>query len=81
MRETINKLKRNLDNNKSRIGDLDRTIMDGVIFPDMGNFDIKPDMLTRDGSQSRSQTFSSSSDSQKTKTKLVQVFREFERLY
>lgn len=80
MREAINRLKRNLEMNKSRIGDLDRTIMEGVIIPEIGSFEVKGDLLAKDGAQSRSHTYSSSPDSQKLKTKVVQLFREFERL-
>lgn len=81
MREVINRLKRNLEVNKSRIGDLDRVIMEGVVIPEVGSFEIKGDLLSKDGAQSRSHTYSNSSDSQKLRTKVVQMFREFERLF
>ena len=75
IREAINRLKRNLEMNKSRIGDLDRVIMEGVSIPEIGSFEIKGDLLARDGAQSRSSTYANSSDSQKLKTKIVQMFR------
>lgn len=75
MREVINRLKRNLEMNKSRIGDLDKIIMEGVVIPEVGSFEIKGDLLAKDGAQSRSQSYSSSSEGQKLKTKVVQLFR------
>lgn len=38
-------------------------------------------MLTKDGAQGRSQVYSQSSDVQQLKTKVIQMFREFERLF
>ena len=80
MKEAINRLKRNLEMNKSRIGDLDKAIMEGVVIPEVGSFEVKGDLLAKDGAQSRSHTYSSSSDVQKLKTKVIQLFREFEKL-
>ena len=83
-REAFNKIKKNIDTNKSRIGDLERTIFDGVIIPE-GNFDIRSDVLTKDGASSRSGSYHGgsyhgASQEQKNKLQLVQLFREFERL-
>lgn len=61
--------------NRSRIGDLEKTIMEGVVIPEVGSFEVKSDLLAKDGAQSRSHTYTSSSDSQKLKTKVVQMFR------
>lgn len=61
IRESINRLKKNLETNRSRIGDLDRIILDGVSIPEVGGFEIKADTLTKDGAQSRSRTYSDSS--------------------
>lgn len=47
LREAMNRIKRNIDTNKSRIGDLERVIMEGVVIPDVGSFDIKADLLTK----------------------------------
>jgi alpha-glucuronidase len=46
--------------NKSRIGDLDRIILEGVTIPEVGGFEIKADTLTKDGAQSRSKTYTES---------------------
>lgn len=81
MRESINRLKKNFEMNKSRIGDLERVIMEGVNINEIGGFEIKADTLTKDGAQSRSRAFSESTDDQKLKTKVIQLFREFERLF
>lgn len=52
-----------------------------MVFPDVGNFDIKPDLLNGGSSSiSRARTFDQKTDNQKYRTKLVQFFREFERL-
>ncbi len=81
MRECINRLKKNFEIHKSRIGDLDRIILEGVNIPEVGGFEIRADTLTKDGAQSRSRTHSDSSEDQKLKTKAIQLFREFERLF
>lgn len=79
MRESINRLKKNFEIHKSRIGDLDRIILEGVNIPEVGGFEIKADTLTKDGAQSRSRIHSESTEDQKLKTKVIQMFREFER--
>ena len=79
LRESLNKLRRNVDTNKSRIGDLERTIFDGVAFPEAGSFEIKADVLTKDGALSRSKGYQNMSKNQKYKTQVIQLFREFER--
>jgi hypothetical protein len=79
LRESLNRVRKNIDSNKSRVGDLERTILDGVTFPDVGSFEIKGDVLTKEGAASRSKGFQNLPQNQKTKTQLVQLFREFER--
>ena len=51
------------------------------MIPDVGSLEIRGDALTKEGAQGRSQTYSQSSDGQRLKTKVVQMFREFERLF
>lgn len=80
LRESLNKLRRNLDTNKSRVGDLERMILDGVTFPETGSFEIRADVLTKDGANSRSSGYQNMSQNQKYKTQLIQLFREFERI-
>lgn len=79
LRESLNKLKRNVDTNKTRVGDLERVIFDGVAFPEAGSFEIRADVLTKDGALSRSKGYQNMSQNQKNKTQLIQLFREFER--
>lgn len=79
IREAINKIKRNIETNKSRIGDLERVILEGVNIPEIGSFDIKADVLTKEGAASRSKGFQNLPQNQKSKTQLIQLFREFER--
>lgn len=56
------RLKRNLDINRSKISqDISQIVLDGVIIPEIGTFDIKADALTKEGAQGRSQTYSQSS--------------------
>lgn len=75
IREAINKIKRNIETNKSRIGDLERVILEGVNIPELGSFDIKADVLTKDGAGSRSKGFQNLPQNQKSKTQLIQLFR------
>lgn len=79
LRESLNKLKRNVDTNRSRVGDLERMIFEGVAFPEVGSFEIKADALLKDGASSRSQGYQGQSQNQKNKTQVVQLFRELER--
>lgn len=81
MRETISKIQRNLNNNKSKLGaDAEKLIMDTINFAEIGNFEIKSDILTREGAQSRSLAYQGQSQNQKNKTQLIALFREFERV-
>lgn len=73
----INKIRKNIEMNKSRIGDLERIILDGVNFSEIGSFDIKADVLARDSSLSRSKVYQGQSQPQKNKTQVIQLFREF----
>lgn len=74
-------MKKNFEINRSRIGDLERIILEGVNIPEVGGFEIRADTLTKDGAQSRSRTHSDSAEDQKLKTKVIQMFREFERIF
>ncbi len=76
----MSKLRRNVDTNKSRVGDLERVIFEGVAFPEAGSFEIRADVLTKEGALSRSKGFQNLPENQKHKTKLIQLFREFERV-
>ena len=80
LRESLNRVKRNIETSRSRIGDLERTILEGVTFPDVGSFEIKGDILTKDGALNRSKGYQNQTQSQKSKTQIIQLFREFERL-
>ena len=50
-------------------------IMDGVIIPEIGNFDIKVDAFNENTLSSRSRVYQQMPDSSKNKTKIVQLFR------
>ena len=54
--------------------------MEGVIIPEIGGFEIKADLLAKDGAMSRSRTYVDSSDNQKIKTRIIQMIRELERI-
>lgn len=79
-RDAINRLKRNVDLNRFKLGEAEKLIFEGVTFPDVGNFDIKSDVFSEGTLASRSRVFQQQTDGQKYKTRLVQFFREFERL-
>jgi hypothetical protein len=81
MRESLNRLKRNIDLNRAKIGDLERVLLEGVTFPEVGSFEIKADLLAKDGAISRSKSYQNLPENQKYKTKLIQLFREFEKLH
>lgn len=51
----------------------------GNIPAELGSFDIRADSLTREGAGGRSGAYGNQSQSQKYKTQVVQLFREFER--
>ena len=71
----MNKLKRNIDMNRSKMGDLERILLEGIMFPEVGSFDISADVLTKDGAISRSKTYQIQPENQKNKTQLIQLFR------
>jgi hypothetical protein len=73
----LNKVKRNIDGNKARLGDLERVLLEGIILPEIGSFEIKADLLTKEGALSRSSTFKGLPENQKSKTQLISLFREF----
>ena len=52
----------------------------GSVPADLGSFDIRADALTKEGAGGRSGAYGNQPQSQKYKTQLIQVFREFERL-
>ena len=54
--------------------------MEGVIIPEFGGYDIRANQLIKDGTQPRTQSYSGQNESEKYKTKVVGMFREFERL-
>ena len=54
--------------------------MDGVIIPDVGSFDVKSDVFSENSLSSRSRVYQQMPEVAKNKAKLVQFFREFERL-
>ena len=78
-REALNKLKRNIEQNRGQLNGLDRIVVEGVTFPDQLGFDIRADSLVREGN-ARSSVYTSSSSSTKYRTQIVSLFREFDRL-
>ena len=75
MRAAIMKMKNNIEFNRSRIGDLERIIMEGVTIPDVGSYEVRASQLAKDGSQPRSQQYSAQSESEKYRTKVIQLVR------
>lgn len=68
-------MKRNLDQNRSQIGSLERIIIEGVTFPDQSGFEIRADALTRDGTVARSSNYTSAPLSAQYRTQMVSLFR------
>ena len=79
-RESLNRLRRNLDQNRAQIGSLERVIIEGVTFPEQSGFEIRADTLTRDGTVARTSNYSSAPLSTQYRTQMVSLFREFDRL-
>ena len=79
LKDSLNKIKRNIDVNRSRVGEMEKVLLEGVIIPEIGSFEIKADLLTKDGALSRSKSYQSLPENQKYRTQLIQLFREFER--
>lgn len=71
----MNRIRRNIETNRNRIGDLERVILEGVNFSEVGSFDIKADVLTKEGASSRSKGYQNLAQNQKYKTQLVGLFR------
>lgn len=74
-RESLNRLRRNLDQNRPQIGQLERIIVEGVTFPDQSGFEIRADTLTRDGAVARTNNYSSAPLSSQYRTQMVSLFR------
>lgn len=72
-RDAINKIKRNLEVNRYKMGETERLVMEGVVLPDVGSLDIKIDVLG-EGALSRSR-YQQQSETSKYKSRLVQLFR------
>lgn len=47
LKDAINKIKRNVDVNRSKVGELEKIILEGVVLPEVGNFEIRSEALTR----------------------------------
>lgn len=79
-RDAINRIKKNLEMNRYKLGDSEKLILDGVTLVDIGNFDIKSDVFSDGSLTTRSRVYQQQTETLKYKTRLVQFFREFERL-
>lgn len=80
MKDALNRIKRNIETNRYKLGEAERIVMDGVIIPDVGSFDVKSDVFSENSLSSRSRVYQQIPEVAKNKAKLVQFFREFERL-
>ena len=54
LRDALNTIKRNMENNRFKIGDAEKIIFNGVTFPDVGSLDIKADSFSESNLASRS---------------------------
>ena len=77
MKDALNRIKRNIETNRYKLGEAERIVMDGVIIPDVGSFDIKSDVFSENSLSSRSRVYQQMPEVSKNKAKLVQFFREF----
>ena len=77
----MSRLRKNIEQNRTQLGsEVDKALLEGVVFPDASSFEIRADNLTKDGTVPRGSSFSNSSAAFKYRTQLVSLFREFERL-
>lgn len=74
-RESLNRLRRNIDQNRAQIGPLERIILEGVTFPDQTGFDIRADALIKDGTVARTSNYTSAPLNQQYRTQMVSLFR------
>jgi hypothetical protein len=83
-RDAFARLKRNVELNRYKVAESERLIFDGVNIPEVaevGNIDIRAETFTSGaGLANRSRVLQQMPDLQKYRVKLVQFFREFERL-
>jgi len=77
-KDAWSRVKAKIDQNRSQLGGLANTLLDGIQLPD--GLDIKADALMKDGSAVRSSAYQGQSQQQKYRTQVVALFREFERL-
>ena len=54
LKEALNKIKKNIEVNRYKLGETERIIMEGVVIPEVGNFDIKADAFNENTLSSRS---------------------------
>ena len=66
--------------NRYKLGEAEKLIMDGVVIPEVGYFDIKVDALNEKTLASRSKVLQQQTDGSKYRTRIIQMFREFERM-
>lgn len=69
------RVKRNLDSNKGRFPELERTLFEGVVIPTSD--EIRADSLTKDNAVARNTNIP---NVQRLRGNLVTLFREFEKL-
>lgn len=74
-RESLNRLRRNIDQNRTQIGPLERVILESITFPDQTGFEIRADALTKDGSVARSSNYSSAPLNTQYRTQMISLFR------
>jgi hypothetical protein len=79
-RDALNRLKKNVELNRYKLGEAEKFIFEGVTIPEVGNFDIKSDVFSEGMLSSRSRVYQQQTEAQKFKIRLAQFFREFERL-
>ena len=54
LKEVLNKIKKNIEVNRYKLGEAERIVMEGVVIPEVGNFDIKVDAFNENTLSSRS---------------------------
>jgi len=74
-RDALARVRRNVELNRFKFGEGERFIFEGVVLPEVGNFDIKSDTFSEGILYSRSRVLQQQTETQRYKTRLVQFFR------
>lgn len=71
LRDALALIRRNVDMNRHRIQDLDKIVFNDVVFPDVGSFEVRAELVARSLTQPRTRTFQELPQNQQFKTRVI----------